>query len=72
MTTETVNLQELQQSVHLILEKVMKLEQNIEEINDDLHQVRPEYLHKLNQIKKGKSLQFKDKSTFLHFLHHEL
>jgi len=45
---------------------------NMREINGDLHQVRPEYFHRLNQIKNWKSLRFKDKSTFLRFLHHRL
>jgi len=35
-------------------EKILKIEMDVSEINDDLHQVRPEYLEKLKKIDEGK------------------
>ncbi len=35
-------------------EKILKIEMEVSEINDDLHQIRPDYLEKLKKIDKGK------------------
>ena len=33
---------------------ILKIEMEVSEINDDLYQVRPEYLEKLKKIDEGK------------------
>jgi hypothetical protein len=35
-------------------ENILKIEMDVSEINDDLHQVRLEYLEKLKKIDEGK------------------
>jgi hypothetical protein len=35
-------------------ENILRIEMDVSEINDDLHQIRPDYLEKLDKIDKGK------------------
>ena len=65
-------LQNIHKEIELIAERLRSIEENVEEINDDLHRVRPEYLQKLEKIKKGKQHHFENKKEFLHFLHNEI
>lgn len=51
MTEMAVNRQILNE-LEFLKEKILKIEMDVSEINDDLHQVRPEYLEKLEFIKK--------------------
>ena len=67
MTTEAI-IQNLQKDITLIIEKISKMESSMEEICDDLHQVKPEYLKKLEKIKKGKFYHFENKRDFLNSL----
>ena len=72
MTAELSVIQELHRDLHFLKAKIINIELNVEEINQDLHHVRPEYLQKLEKIKQGKSHHFETKEAFLHFLHHEV
>ena len=71
MTTEAI-IQNLQKDITIIIEKISMIESSIEEISDDLHQVKPEYLAKLKKIEKKKGKTFSTKKDFLHYLKHEL
>lgn len=53
MTEMLVN-QRIMDDLSFLKEKILKIEMDVSEINDDLHQVRPEYLEKLKKIDKGK------------------
>jgi hypothetical protein len=35
-------------------EKILRIEMEVSEINDDFHQIRPDYLEKLDKIDKGR------------------
>ena len=72
MGTETINLQNVQQQLSFLIEKVTKIESNIEEIHQDLHQVKPEYIEKLKEIEKKKGKSFTSSKAFLHYIEHEL
>ncbi|MBI2112904.1 hypothetical protein HYT52_05180 [Candidatus Woesearchaeota archaeon] len=72
MGTEVINLQNVQQQLSFLIEKVTKIESNIEEIHQDLHQVKPEYIEKLKEIKKGKTHHFSSKDDFKAFLENEI
>lgn len=72
MANGTVTMEILHDDIQSILEKVTRLEVDMEELSDDLHELRPGYLEKLAQIKKGKSHHFETKESFLDFLHHEI
>lgn len=52
--TETLVNQRIMDELTFLKEKILKIEMDVSEINDDLHQVRPEYLKKLKNIDKGK------------------
>ncbi len=53
MTEMLVN-QRIMDDLTFLKEKILKIEMDVSEINDDLHQVRPEYLKKLKKIDEGK------------------
>ena len=72
MVAESITLHNLHNTLMSLSEKMVRIELNVEEIHDDLHQVRPEYLQKLEGIKKEKTHHFESKDSFLHFLHHEV
>ena len=50
--SETVFNQQILNELSFLKEKILKIEMEVGEINNDLHQVRPEYLEKLEAIKK--------------------
>lgn len=51
---EMLGNQRIMDELTFLKEKILKIEMDVSEINDDLHQVRPEYLKKLKNIDKGK------------------
>lgn len=72
METATITLLDLHKDILILMQKINKIEVNVEEINNDLHQVRPEYIQKLDQIKAGKQHHFENKTDFLNFLENEI
>lgn len=50
--SETVFNHQILNELAFLKEKILKIEMEVGEINDDIHQVRPEYLKKLEAIKK--------------------
>lgn len=52
--TEMLINQRIMDDLTFLKEKILKIEMDVSEINDDLHQVRPEYLKKLKKIDEGK------------------
>lgn len=50
--TEVELLKQIANDVATIKNKVAKLELSMDEINADLHEVKPEYIKKLKQIEK--------------------
>jgi len=55
METETI-LKQIADDVADIKKRVEKIEVGIEELDTEMHEVKPEYLEKLKQIDKGKFL----------------
>lgn len=55
MKTETM-LKQLAEDVAEIKEKLVKIEVTIEELDNNVHEVKPAYLEKLKRIEKGKFL----------------
>lgn len=51
--SETILTQQVLDELAFLKEKILKIETEVGEINDDLHQVRPEYLRKLKKIDEG-------------------
>ncbi|MBI2668666.1 hypothetical protein HYX14_02375 [Candidatus Woesearchaeota archaeon] len=70
--TEAVTLYDLHKEIISIAQRLHFIEENVEEIHEDLHQVRPEYLEKLEKIKQEPGKRFSSKEKFLHYLEHEL
>ncbi len=71
--TEAVTIQDVHEEIKFIAEKISKMEVTMQEIDYDLHrQVKPEYLEKLERIKKEKAYHFETKEEFLHFLENEI
>ncbi len=68
MVSETLTLQDLHRDLTLLLQKVSRIEINLEEIDEDFHRVKPGYLKKLGKIKEGKFHRFSNKKEFLNFL----
>lgn len=52
--SETVIDQRIMDDLAFLKEKIIRIEMEVSEINDDLHQIRPDYLEKLKKIDKGK------------------
>ena len=50
--SETVLNQQILNELAFLKEKILKIEMEVSEINDDIHQVNPEYLDKLEAIKE--------------------
>ena len=55
-----------------VKKRVIGIESELFEISDDLHEVRPEYLEKLEKIQKEKGRTFESKEEFLKFLKNEV
>ena len=70
--TETITLQDLYIEIGAIAQKIISIEENVAEIHEDLHQVKPEYLEKLEKIKQELGKRFSSKEAFLHYVEHEL
>ncbi len=55
--SETILTQQVLDELAFLKEKILKIETEVGEINDDLHQVRPEYLRKLKKSMRAGSFQ---------------
>ncbi|CAG0994247.1 MAG: hypothetical protein MPEBLZ_00079 [Candidatus Methanoperedens nitroreducens] len=58
--SEAILNQRILDELTFMKEKILKIEIQINEINDDLHQVRPDYLIRLKKIDQGKFISRKD------------
>jgi hypothetical protein len=47
-------------TLEMLYQKLQVIEEEIKEINEDLHKVRPGFVQKLKKIEKGKSHSFKN------------
>ena len=47
-------------TLDVIYHKLEAIEQEIKEISEDVHRVKPQYIEKLNEIEKGKTHKFKN------------
>jgi hypothetical protein len=52
--SEAVIDQRILDDLAFLKEKILRIEMEVSEINDDLHQIRPDYLEKLKKIDKGR------------------
>ncbi len=50
--SETQLLERIASDLDFLKKKVVEIEESIEDINNDLHHVKPEYIKKLESIKK--------------------
>ncbi len=59
-TVEINVLKQIQSDLSFIKQKVSIIEEEVDAISGDIHELRPEYVKKLQEIeKKGKFLSFK-------------
>jgi len=70
MTNVTLDL--IYRDLDFIKQKIITIDNELEDISNDLHDVRPEYLEKLEKIRKGKFHKFKSKEEFSSFLENEI
>lgn len=60
-TVEINVLKQIQSDLSFIKQKVSIIEEEVDAISGDIHELRPEYFKKLQEIeKKGKFLSFKN------------
>ncbi len=60
-TAEIDVLKQIQSDISFIRQKVSIIEEEVDAISGDIHELRPEYVKKLQEIeKKGKFLSFKN------------
>lgn len=52
--SEAVFDQRILDDLAFLKEKILRIEMEVSEINDDLHQIRPDYLEKLKKIDNRK------------------
>jgi len=69
---ETNVLIKIHKDLEFIKQKVVVIDNELEDISKDLHIVRPEYLKKLEKIQQGKFHSFDSKEKFLEFLDNEI
>jgi len=69
---ETNVLIKIHKDLEFIKQKVVVMDNELEDISKDLHIVRPEYLKKLEKIQKEKFHSFNSKEEFLEFLDNEI
>ena len=69
---ETNVLIKIHKDLEFIKQKVVVIDNELEDISKDLHIVRPEYLKKLEKIQKEKFHSFNSKEEFLEFLDNEI
>ena len=65
---ETELLNKIYEELDFIKKRVLVIDNEIEDISNALHIVRPEYIEKLKKIKRGKFHSFKTKEEFLRFI----
>ena len=53
---ETQLLGKIADDVSFLKDRIIRIEEELNEINSELHEVRPEYTEKLKMIDKGKFL----------------
>ncbi len=58
--SEAVFNQQVIDDLAFLKERILRIEMEISEISDDLHQVRPDYLIKLKKIDQGKFISRKE------------
>ncbi len=46
-------------TIAMVYQKLQAIEQEVQEISDDLHRIKPEFVEKLKTIEKGKFHTFK-------------
>ena len=66
--SETVLNQQILNELEFLKEKILKIEMDVSEINDDLHLVNPEYLEKLKKIDEGKFISRAELEKELEFI----
>ena len=57
---KTELMERLAKDVKFIKDQILEIKTDISEITEDLHVVRPEYIQKLNKIKKGEFIRVKN------------
>ena len=60
MEQELKILKQVVVDLETVKEKLNKIEASLDEIDDDLHEVRPEYLENLKKIETGKFVSKED------------
>ena len=53
-------LEKIAKDMDILKIKLSKIESDVEEINTDLHEIRPEYMQKFKKIEAGKFLSRKE------------
>ena len=62
----------IHKDLEFIKQKVIVMDNELEEISKDLHIVRPEYLEKLEKIQQEKFHSFDSKEKLIEFLDNEI
>ena len=55
----------------MVYQKLQVLEEEIREINDDLHRIRPEFVEKLKKLEKGKFYRFRNLEEMERYMNKE-
>ena len=56
---DTNIMMQISDDLSFLKKRIVAIEQRVEEIDDDLHELRPEYLKKLKKIEAGKFHSYK-------------
>ncbi len=59
MQNNTNILIQISDDLSFLKKKVIAIEERVEEIDDDLHELKPEYIEKLKKIEEGKFYSYK-------------
>ena len=53
-------MERLAKDLKFIKDQIIEIKTDVSEINDDIHVVKPDYIEKLNKIRKGKFIRVKN------------
>ena len=65
-------LKQIAKDLEFVKERVIDIESELADLSSELHEIKPEYIEKIQKIEKGKGIVFHKKEDFLNFLKDEI
>lgn len=69
---DEITLKQIYEDLAFVKQKVINIDEELDDLSTDFHELRPEYIKKLKKIGKEKGKVFDNKEAFLDFLKNEV